>query len=223
MDSRMTSLPDSPDRTILIGIAGGSGSGKTLVARTLVRGMGGRVAVLEQDNYYNANTNLPIEERVKINYDHPDAFDHDLLLEHVQMLLRGESVRMPVYNFSSHSRKDDETLFLEHQKVIILEGILILYFPRLRELMDIKVFVDTDNDLRFIRRLRRDVEERGRSLDSVIRQYETTVRPMHNQFVEPTKRHADLIIPRGGHNTVALDLLSTKIASLLGGPMQEPA
>jgi len=219
----MTSLPDSPDRTILIGIAGGSGSGKTLVARTLVRGMGGRVAVLEQDNYYNANTNLPIEERVKINYDHPDAFDHDLLLEHVQMLLRGESVRMPVYNFSSHSRKDDETLFLEHQKVIILEGILILYFPRLRELMDIKVFVDTDNDLRFIRRLRRDVEERGRSLDSVIRQYETTVRPMHNQFVEPTKRHADLIIPRGGHNTVALDLLSTKIASLLGGPMQEPA
>lgn len=223
MDSRTTFLPDSPDRTILIGIAGGTGSGKTLVARTLVRQMGGRVAVLEQDNYYNANTELPFEERVKINYDHPDAFDHDLLLRHVQQLLQGQDVQMPVYNFSSHSRKEDETVHLRHQKVVIVEGILILYFPRLRELMDIKVFVDTDNDLRFIRRLRRDVEERGRSLDSVIRQYETTVRPMHMQFVEPTKRHADLIIPRGGHNTVALDLLRTKIASLLGGPVREPA
>ncbi|MCA9783797.1 MAG: uridine kinase [Calditrichaeota bacterium] len=217
----MTFSSDNPDRTILIGVAGGTGSGKTLVARTLVKQLGGRVAVLEQDNYYNANTELSLEERLKINYDHPDAFDQELLLEHVQQLLHGESVEMPVYNFSSHSRKEDETIHLEHQKVVIVEGILILYFPRLRELMDIKVFVDTDNDLRFIRRLRRDVEERGRSLDSVIRQYETTVRPMHMQFVEPTKRHADLIFPRGGRNTVALDLLRTKIASLLGAQQEE--
>ena len=217
----MTFSSDNPDRTILIGVAGGTGSGKTLVARTLVKQLGGRVAVLEQDNYYNANTELSLEERLKINYDHPDAFDQELLLEHVQQWLHGESVEMPGYNFSSHSRKEDETIHLEHQKVVIVEGILILYFPRLRELMDIKVFVDTDNDLRFIRRLRRDVEERGRSLDSVIRQYETTVRPMHMQFVEPTKRHADLIFPRGGRNTVALDLLRTKIASLLGAQQEE--
>ena len=217
----MTFSSDNPDRTILIGVAGGTGSGKTLVARTLVKQLGGRVVVLQQDNYYNANTELSLEERLKINYDHPDAFDQELLLEHVQQLLHGESVEMPVYNFSSHSRKEDETIHLEHQKVVIVEGILILYFPRLRELMDIKVFVDTDNDLRFIRRLRRDVEERGRSLDSVIRQYETTVRPMHMQFVEPTKRHADLIFPRGGRNTVALDLLRTKIASLLGAQQEE--
>ncbi len=200
--------------TILIGLAGGTGSGKTLVARTLVKRLAGRVAVIEQDNYYKSLAHLPLEERAKVNYDHPDAFDQDLLYEHVCALLRGEAIEMPVYNFSAHTRKE-ETVRVEPQKVVLLEGILILYFPRLRGLMDMRAFVDTDSDLRFIRRLRRDVGERGRSLESVIQQYEDTVRPMHNQFVEPTKRHADVVIPRGGRNEVALDLLRTKIHSLL--------
>jgi uridine kinase len=203
-------------RPILIGIAGGTGSGKTLVARTLSERLGGeRVAILEQDSYYNDNWELPLEERARINYDHPDAFDHALLVDHVRRLLRGEGVDMPVYDYAQHARSRDLTVRIENHLALILEGILVLHDPALRRRMDIKVFVDTDADVRFIRRLRRDVKERGRSLDGVIEQYENVVAPMHQQFVEPTKRFADIIVPQGGMNLVAIDLLQTKIASLL--------
>lgn len=205
-----------PRRPILIGIAGGTGSGKTLVARTLVERLGSdRVVVVEQDSYYNANWDLPFEERVRINYDHPDAFDHALLLDHVRRLLKGEPIDMPVYDYAEHARSREKTVRLENHLVVILEGILVLHDPVLRKKMDIKVFVDTDADVRFIRRLRRDVKERGRTLDGVIEQYENVVRPMHLQFIDPTKRVADIIIPQGGKNMVAVDLLQTKIASLL--------
>jgi len=205
-----------PRRPILIGIAGGTGSGKTLVARTLVERLGSdRVVVVEQDSYYNANWELPFEERARVNYDHPDAFDHALLLDHVRRLLKGEPIDMPVYDYAQHARSREKVVRLENHLVVILEGILVLHDPVLRKKMDIKVFVDTDADVRFIRRLRRDVKERGRTLDGVIEQYETVVRPMHLQFVDPTKRFADIIIPQGGKNLVAVDLLQTKIASLL--------
>ena len=203
-------------KPILLGIAGGSGSGKTLVARTLVERLGSdHVVVVEQDSYYNANWELSMEERKRVNYDHPDAFDHELLLDHMACLLRGESIEMPVYDYVEHARSKERGVLLENHLVVILEGILVLHSPELREMMDIMVFVDTDSDVRFIRRLRRDVKERGRSLDSVIAQYEQVVRPMHMQFIEPTKRFADIIIPQGGRNLVAVDLLQTKIASLL--------
>ncbi|MDP2359320.1 MAG: uridine kinase [bacterium] len=203
-------------RPILIGIAGGTGSGKTLVARTLVERIGSeRVAILEQDSYYNDNWDLPLEERTRINYDHPDAFDHALLGDHVRRLLRGEGIDMPVYDYAQHARSRDRVVHMENHLCVILEGILVLHDPLLRRKMDIRVFVDADADVRFIRRLRRDVKERGRSLDGVIEQYETVVAPMHLQFVEPTKRFADIIIPQGGQNLVAIDLLQTKIASLL--------
>ncbi len=203
-------------RPILIGIAGGTGSGKTLVARTLVERLGSdRVAVMEQDSYYKANWELPFEERAKVNYDYPDAFDHDLLLDHVRKLLKGEGVDMPVYDYVQHARCRERAVRVENHLCVLLEGILVLHDPVLRRKMDIKVFVDTDADVRFIRRLRRDVKERGRSLDGVIEQYETVVAPMHLQFAEPTKRFADIIIPQGGQNLVAIDLLQTKIASLL--------
>jgi uridine kinase len=203
-------------KPILIGLAGGTGSGKTLVAKTLVKRLGSdRVVIVEQDSYYRANWDLPFEERAKVNYDHPDAFDHELLVEHMDKLMLGESIEMPVYDYSQHTRSKVDTVRIENHVVIILEGILVLHDPLLREKMDIKVFVDTDNDVRFIRRLRRDVKERGRSLDNVIDQYENVVRPMHLQFVEPSKRSADIILPQGGKNLVAIDLLQTKIASLL--------
>lgn len=203
-------------RPILIGIAGGTGSGKTLVARTLVERIGDdRLAVVEQDSYYRANWELPFEERAKVNYDHPDAFDHDLLLDHMRRLLKGEGVDIPVYDYAQHARSRDQSVRVENHLAVILEGILVLHDPVLRRKMDIKVFVDADADVRFIRRLRRDVKERGRSLDGVIEQYETVVAPMHLQFVEPTKRFADIIIPQGGQNLVAIDLLQTKIASMI--------
>jgi uridine kinase len=203
-------------RPVLIGIAGGTGSGKTLVARTLVERLGGdRVAIVEQDCYYNDNWKLPFEERARINYDHPDAFDHDLLADHVRRLLKGEGIDMPLYDYAQHARRKDSSVRVENHLCVILEGILVLHDPVLRRKMDIKVFVDADSDVRFIRRLRRDVKERGRSLDGVIEQYETVVAPMHLQFVEPSKRFADIIIPQGGKNLVAIDLLQTKIASLM--------
>jgi len=205
-------------KPILIGIAGGTGSGKTLVARTLAERLGSdRVVVIEQDSYYRDNWDLPFEERAKVNYDHPDAFDHDLLLDHVQRLLKGESIDVPVYDYSQHTRDRERSTRIENHLIVILEGILVLHDPVLREKMDIKVFVDADADVRFIRRLRRDVKERGRTLDSVVEQYENVVRPMHMQFSEPTKRFADIIMPQGGKNMVAIDLLQTKIASLLKG------
>ena len=200
---------------ILIGIAGGTGSGKTLVASRIMQEIGSdQVTVLQQDSYYKDLSHLPFEERAKQNFDHPDALDDDLLVEHVRRLLAGEVVEVPVYDFTQHCRTGEYRSVGPHA-IVILEGILVLYNERLRELMDIKVYVDTDPDIRFIRRLLRDIKERGRTLESVVQQYLDTVRPMHLQFVEPSKRYADIIVPEGGYNEVAIDILSTKIRDLL--------
>lgn len=202
-------------RRLLIGIAGGSGSGKTLVSRTIVRELGSdRVVVIDQDSYYRNLEDIPFRDREARNFDHPDAFDNELLESHVRDLLDGRPIEQPIYDYAAHRRLPETRSVGEHL-VIVLEGILIFVDPALRRLMDIKVFIDADADVRFIRRLRRDLIERGRSADSIIRQYEESVRPMHLQFVEPTKRYADLIIPEGGHNKVAIDLLKTKIRELL--------
>ncbi|WP_027724666.1 uridine kinase [Tuberibacillus calidus] len=202
-------------KPIIIGVAGGSGSGKTTVANEIYRNFPDQsIAVIEQDAYYKAQDHKSMEERLKTNYDHPLAFDNDLLIEHLEKLLRFEPIEKPVYDYTVHTRSD-KIIPIEPKDVIILEGILILEDERLRNLMDIKVFVDTDSDLRVIRRLLRDTYERGRSVNSVIEQYLSVVRPMHNQFVEPTKRYADIIIPEGGQNAVAIDLMVTKIRSIL--------
>ena len=197
--------------TILIGIAGGTGSGKTTLADKLVESFGSNeVSILRHDNYYKRHDEMCYEERCKLNYDHPDAFDTDLLCEHIRMLKSGKSVNMPVYDYTIHNRSD-QTIAVACAPVIILEGILIFAEPELCKLMDIKVFVDTDADVRILRRIIRDVKERGRSLDSVISQYLTTVKPMHEQFVEPSKRMADIIIPEGGENIVALEMLIERV------------
>lgn len=202
-------------KPVVIGVTGGSGSGKTSVTKAINECFGEQsILILEQDFYYKDQTHLPFEERLKTNYDHPFAFDNDLLIEHINKLLAYESIEKPVYNYSEHTRSS-ETIHVEPKDVIILEGILVLEDERLRDLMDIKVFVDTDADLRIIRRLLRDIKERGRSIDSVINQYTNVVRPMHNQFIEPTKRYADIIIPEGGSNHVAIDLMVTKIQTIL--------
>jgi uridine kinase len=202
-------------RRILIGIAGGSGSGKTLVARTIVRELGSdRVVIIDQDSYYRNLENIPFRDREARNFDHPDAFDNELLRHHVVELLQGRAIEQPIYDYAEH-RRLAETRHIGEHLVIVLEGILIFVDPELRALMDIKLFIEADPDVRFIRRLRRDLVERGRSVDSIIRQYEESVRPMHLQFVDPSKRHADVIIPEGGHNKVAIDLVKTKIRALL--------
>jgi uridine kinase len=202
-------------KPLIIGVAGGTGSGKTTVVREIIRNIGRtHVTVLHHDSYYRDVKELPFEERIKINYDHPDSLETSLLIRHIRQLKSGESVDVPVYDFSAHLRAD-ETERMEPRKVIIVDGLLILWDRELRQLMDIKVFVDTDADLRFIRRLTRDIEERGRSAESVIDQYLTTVRPMHLEFVEPSKRYADIIIPQGGHNLVGVDILLTKIKSVV--------
>jgi uridine kinase len=200
---------------ILIGIGGGSGSGKTSVAQNIDQLLGpGRVCIIEQDFYYRDLSRLPLEQRAKMNFDHPDAFDVDLMYTQLCELLGGKAIEHPIYDFRTHCRKSGTERVGPH-RVVILEGILILMDPRIRSLMDIKVYVDNDPDVRFIRRLKRDIEERGRSVDSIVHQYEKTVRPMYLQFVEPTKRYADIIIPGGGQNKVAIDLLKTKIEALL--------
>ncbi len=199
---------------MVIGICGGSGSGKTTVARRIFDSLRDRMVYLQQDNYYKDLSNLPLEERAHLNFDHPDAVDLELMTQHVRRLRAGQAIDCPVYDFTQHIRRP-ETLHVEPKPALIVEGILIFYPEALRSLMDIKVFVDTDPDLRFVRRLRRDIEERGRTVDSVIRQYLETVRPMHLQFVEPTKRYADIIIPEGGYNPVGTDLVVEKIKSML--------
>ncbi len=200
---------------ILIGIAGGSGSGKTLVAKRIFDELGSdKVIIIQQDSYYKELGHLTLEERKKQNFDHPDAFDHQFLISQLKDLLAGRSIDQPVYDYTIHSRKN-ETRHIGEHVIIVLEGILILHDSELRKLMDIKVYVDTDDDVRLIRRIRRDVNERGRSLDSILDQYENSVRPMQLQFIEPTKRYADIIIPEGGYNLVAIDLLKTKIQALL--------
>jgi uridine kinase len=209
-------------RRILIGIAGGSGSGKTLVARTIVRELGSdKVVIIDQDSYYKNLEDIPFRDREARNFDHPDAFDGELLKRHVRELLEGHAIEQPIYDYSDH-RRLPETRRIGDHLVVVLEGILIFVDPELRAMMDIKLFIDADPDVRFIRRLRRDLVERGRSIDSIIRQYEESVRPMHLQFVDPSKRHADVIIPEGGHNQVAIDLVQTKIRQLLRERGVEP-
>lgn len=202
-------------KPVVIGVAGGSGSGKTSVTRAIYeRFTGHSILILEQDYYYKDQSDVPFEQRLTTNYDHPLAFDNDLLYEHLQKLLRYQAIEKPVYDYSIHTRSD-KVIKVEPRNVIILEGILVLEDQRLRDLMDIKLFVDTDADLRIIRRLKRDIGERGRTMESVIEQYVNIVRPMHNQFIEPTKRYADIIIPEGGQNHVAIDLMVTKIKTIL--------
>jgi uridine kinase len=199
---------------IVIGVAGGSGSGKTTVVRRIVDALGDtRVTVLEHDRYYRDRNDLRLEERAALNYDHPDSLETDLMVSHVTSLRAGQSVEVPVYDFSRHARTD-ATEAVQPGRAIIVEGILIYTDAALRALMDVKVFVDTDDDTRFIRRLQRDISERGRTVQSVIDQYLGTVKPMHLDFVEPSKRYADVIIPLGGDNTVAIDMLLTLIRSM---------
>lgn len=202
-------------KPIVIGVTGGSGSGKTSVSRAILdKFTDVSILLLEQDFYYKDQSDLPFEERLKTNYDHPFAFDTDLFIEDLKKLIQYESIEQPVYDYSKHTRSD-QVIHREPKEVIIVEGILILEDQRLRDLMDIKVYVDTDDDIRIIRRIKRDMESRGRTLDSVIHQYLTVVKPMHQQFIEPTKKFADIIIPEGGQNQVAIDLMTTKIASIL--------
>lgn len=202
---------------LVIGLAGGTGSGKTTVAISLTESAGvGNVAFLPQDAYYREQGDLPIEARERTNYDEPSAFDNELLVSHIDALLGGESVERPVYDFSQHNRSQ-ETVHVASAPVILVEGILVLHFPSLRERLSVKVFIDAPPDERFIRRLERDVSERGRSAQSVISQYRRTVKPMHDLFVEPTKQFADLVVPGGGSNRVALEVLTSYVASFLGG------
>lgn len=201
-------------RPIIIGVAGGSGSGKTTVVRKLFEHFADSVALIEQDAYYKDQSHLTFEERLHTNYDHPHAFDHDLLIKHLHTLLDYEPIDKPVYDYTQHTRSS-EVIRVEPKNVIIIDGILILEDEKLRELMNVKVFVDTDPDVRILRRVERDIKKRGRTLESVIHQYLTVVRPMHLQFVEPSKRYADLIIPEGGHNQVAIKLLVNHINTII--------
>lgn len=199
---------------MVLGVAGGTGSGKTTLTRRLKERFGDQISVISHDNYYKRQDHLTYDERCRTNYDHPDAFDTDLMVEHLAALKRGETIYCPVYDFSEHNRSDD-LLEVKPAPVILVEGILIFASQELCDLMDIKVFVDTDADVRILRRIVRDVKKRGRTLDSVVSQYLTTVKPMHEQFVEPSKRRADLIIPEGGKNPVALEMLIHRLENHL--------
>ncbi len=202
---------------VLIGIAGGSGSGKTTVIRRITEALSpSSISVIEHDAYYKDFSHLSYEERKHINYDHPDALDTGLLLEHLQVLLEGEEIQKPVYDFNEHRRLDAVSR-VSPRPVIIVDGILVLAETSLASLMNIKIFVDADSDIRLLRRIRRDIVERGRDIEDILHQYEQTVRPMYLQFVEPSKRRADIIIPRGGHNEVAIDLVVSRIENLLHG------
>jgi uridine kinase len=202
-------------KPILIGITGGTGSGKTTIANEIFRKFDKNcITMIEQDSYYKDQSDLSHEERIKTNYDHPDAFDTELLVSHLKQLINGKSVEKPIYDFSIHNRKK-ETITLEPREIIIVEGIMILDSKEIRDLLDIKIYVDTDADVRIIRRLIRDLDERGRTVDSVIEQYLNVVRPMHMQFIEPTKRYADIIIPEGGRDIVAIDILTANIRQIL--------
>lgn len=208
-------VADRAGAPVVIGVAGGSGSGKTTVVRAIVDSIGtDQVNVLEHDRYYRDRNDLRLEERAALNYDHPDSLETDLLVQHVEALRAGRSVEVPTYDFARHARQKATDTF-SARRAVIVEGILIFTDAELRALMDVKVFVDTDDDIRFIRRLQRDISERGRTVQSVIDQYLGTVKPMHLDFVEPSKRYADIVIPQGGHNQVAIDMLMTLIRSLI--------
>jgi len=208
-------------RPLLIGISGGTGSGKTVFAKNIARGLDpGVAAIIAQDSYYENLDHLPLDARHQRNFDHPEAFDWKLLTRHAGQFIRGEQVAIPIYDYRTHTRTT-ETRSISGYPVIILEGILILWNPELRAMLDLKVYIDVDDDIRFIRRLRRDIEERGRTMESVIEQYQETVRPMHRQYVAPTRRYADFIIPEGGQNSVALKVLCSAIHRQLSN--QPPA
>ena len=206
------------ENILVIGIAGGSGSGKTTLMKNLVQKFEGDVAVVSHDNYYKRHDNMTYEERSQINYDEPDAFDTDLMVQQLQQLRQGESVLCPVYDYTVHNRSD-ETVEIVPKQVIIVEGILIFADEPLREQMDIRIFVDTDADVRLCRRIKRDVNKRGRTLESVLTQYQQTVKPMHEKYVEPSKKHAHLIVPEGGKNYVALDMIVDRIQRHLRGQL----
>ena len=213
LDDKILSMAEL--RPIVFGVAGGTASGKTTVADTILDAVGAsQVAYLAHDAYYKDMGHLPFEERIRVNYDHPQSLETDLLVEHVQQLLAGNAVDIPIYDFT-HYRRTNETKPIKASPIVLIEGILIFTHRRLRDLMDIKVYVDTDPDVRFIRRMVRDMDARGRSLDSIVKQYLETVRPMHLEFVEPSKRYADVIIPRGGLNKVALDMVVSRLMELL--------
>lgn len=202
-------------KPVVIGVCGGTGSGKSTVAKAIFKSLPeDNILIIEQDAYYKDQSNLTYEERVKTNYDHPLAFDTELLIEHIKQLCEHKAINKPIYNFSKHNR-ETESIHVKPREIIIIEGIMILEDERLRELMDIKIFVDTDADVRIIRRITRDINERGRTLESVIDQYLTTVKPAHEQFIEPMKKYADIIIPEGGYNKVAIDLMTTKVMSII--------
>ena len=206
---------DSTHSPLVIGIAGGSGSGKTTVAQEILNRVGAsRIAFLQHDAYYKDLSGLPPTQKVAVNFDHPNSLETELLILHIEMLKNGKQVEIPIYDFATHSRTK-ETFSVLPRGVILVEGILIFAESALREIFDVKIFVDTDDDIRFIRRLERDIAERGRTRDTVVQQYLSTVRPMHLEFVEPSKRYADVIIPEGGHNTAALDMVVARIESLL--------
>ena len=200
---------------VVIGVAGGTGSGKTTVAQEILKRAGtSQISLIQHDAYYKDLGDLPLSQRAMQNFDHPDALDNELLIAHLEELKAGRAVEMPVYDFTTHTRTA-ETRRVEPHRVLLLEGILLFADPELRRLMDVKIYVDTDPDIRFIRRLERDIAERGRTMESVIHQYLGTVRPMHQEFVEPSKRHADVIIPEGGFNEVAMEMVAARIKSLL--------
>jgi uridine kinase len=209
--------PQKSSMSMIVGIAGGTGSGKTTLAEVLLDQVGrDKIAYLPHDAYYWDQKELSLEERARVNYDHPDSLETGLLIEHLKQLKNGQSVEMPVYDFTTHSRKS-ETIHIEPAPVIMVEGILVFVEKELRDMFDAKIYVDTDADIRFIRRLKRDIQERGRTVDSVINQYLLTVRPMHLEFVEASKRYADIIVPEGGMNVVALDMVIARLRSMLDG------
>jgi uridine kinase len=218
MTKTFAPISEKAKHTIIIGVAGGTGSGKTTVSESILDRVGqDRIAYIQQDSYYRDLSHLPHEERVRVNFDHPDALETDLLIRHLRALRCGQAVEVPTYDFTRYTRTS-QTRKVEPRRVILVEGILIFAEKALRDLFDVRIFVDTDADIRFIRRLQRDLNERGRSTESVVRQYLDTVRPMHLEFVEPSKRYADVIVPEGGFNTVALDMIVARIEAMLRDP-----